>query len=503
MEAFHKVYRSSSPGDCSAQVRFRIFLIFAIGGITRHRAGLTQEHPFGYYLAAMASLDSVPLIGSPDAIQNSLLIARFGMYHHIGTSLWDISHFCMRQCIELGYHAPPRSPISLIEEQKRRRIFWECYILDRYSSGMLGRPFALSDDSISVELPVLADDETVRAAAEETTLSDLSALSMGKTTEVSVFVMCIQLRRVSSSVHTELSKFRMQQSCSAQSNAASFTSAGHVQTLVHHYLAELDLWRQNAPVFNPPGSLYERPEYHDFLLEKDKLNLIRGAMHIAPKHSNGSPPPDLLALCLPSAVRVIALYHGMLVKRQITWTRSYFQGIFTAGLSVLFCLSLNPATTSPGDIGPTHALVLCSQILHMFQKEMPDVQSFGKVFDELMDLLNRKLQAPVDRGLQPPPTVPGGCRNIVQPDIENGPQWMGYSAERPMFYDAVRDSGTQAAPGLEFSDLEFTLESLGEDGIEWPLHNEEFMESLTAGLGEYAWGFGGDDTHLWDQFDFA
>lgn len=61
-------------------------MIFAISAITRYRAGLTTEHPYGYYLAAQSYIGDVALIGNLDAIQNLLLVARFGMYHHIGKS---------------------------------------------------------------------------------------------------------------------------------------------------------------------------------------------------------------------------------------------------------------------------------------------------------------------------------------------------------------------------------------------------------------------------------
>ena len=85
--------RAGDEAQCNPQDLFRLFMLFAISGVTRYRSGLSKEHPFGYYLAALAHIGSVQLIGTPDAIQNSLLIGRFGMYHHVGTSLWDISHF--------------------------------------------------------------------------------------------------------------------------------------------------------------------------------------------------------------------------------------------------------------------------------------------------------------------------------------------------------------------------------------------------------------------------
>ena len=141
---------------------------------------------------------------------------------------------------------------------------------------------------------------------------------------------------------------------------------------VQNFLAQLDAWRQAAPVYSDPKSLYERPEWYDFLLEKDKSILIRGAMHTAPKLSNNAPPADLLVLSLRCATKVILLYSEMLEKKYITWTRSYFQGIFAAGMSVIFYLSLKSDTADDlsldTEVSPAVALQTCSQVLHTFEK---------------------------------------------------------------------------------------------------------------------------------------
>jgi hypothetical protein len=513
--------RAGDESQCIPQDLFRLFMLFAISGVTRYRSGLSKEHPFGYYLAALAHIASVPLIGTPDAIQNSLLIGRFGMYHHVGTSLWDISHFCLRQCIELGYHAPPQSPVTAIEEQKQRRIFWECYILDRYSSGILGRPFAIADEDISVELPVLADDEVLKAA-NITSLSDVSNVAPSLPTEVSVFVFCIQLRQISSKIHTEFNSGRRQTSRSAQSTPMPFTSAGYVQMKVHDFLAQLESWRQNAPVFADPNSLYERPEWYDFMLEKDKLTLFRGAMHTAPKLSNNSPPADLLALSLRSAIRVITLYSEMLEKKYITWTRSYFQAIFAAGLSVLFCLgldrsamdqeSVSPSTELPSPVATLH---MCSQVLHTFEKEMPDVRSFAVVFDELKDLSIRKLQQqqqkPTDKSNQPAQhgylTIPA-FQTTQTTDFSNFNQNLNHTNPSQPTHQSTHPAAQNSSstdwsrPSTNNFDLFPPSSGTGtgqEPLLEWPMLTEEFMENLEAGLGEYAWGFAGDDLYPWNN----
>ena len=500
LEVYNKVYMPLGDVQCTSQDLFRLFMLFAISGVTRYRAGLSKEHPFGYYKAALTHIGSIPLIGCPDSIQNSLLIGRFGMYHHIGQSLWDISHFCMRQCIELGYHAPPRKSLPAIEEQKQRRIFWECYILDRYSSGILGRPFAIADEDISCELPILADDEALKAA-NINSLSEVSDIAPSQPTEVSVFVFYIKLRQISSRIHTEFNSGRRQSARSANSTPMPFTSAGYVHMKVQNFLAQLNEWRQAAPVYSDPKSLYERPEWYDFLLEKDKSILIRGAMHTAPKLSNNAPPADLLVLSLRCATRVILLYSEMLEKKYITWTRSYFQGIFAAGMSVIFYLSLKSDTADDlsldTEVSPAVALQTCSQVLHTFEKDMPDVRSFAVIFDELKDLSLRNVQQGHSKLTQfahvgiPADQVTTGAMQIGEPS-----DWPVLHNRTQSQADNVNWNG-QAIDGANWDNSILGEFSMGEDGLGWPVLSEEFMENLEAGLGEYAWGFAGDDHFYW------
>lgn len=83
MATFNRIYHPS--GDpASAQDHFRLFMVFALSGVTRYRASDSTDHPYGYHLAAQKYMSNTPLVGSLDAIQNLLLVARFGMYHHIG-----------------------------------------------------------------------------------------------------------------------------------------------------------------------------------------------------------------------------------------------------------------------------------------------------------------------------------------------------------------------------------------------------------------------------------
>jgi hypothetical protein len=57
----------------------------------------------------------------------------------------------MRTCIENSFHKSNRT-LPQLDEQVRRRVFWACYINDRHSSSVLGRPVALQDEDIEIEV---------------------------------------------------------------------------------------------------------------------------------------------------------------------------------------------------------------------------------------------------------------------------------------------------------------------------------------------------------------
>jgi hypothetical protein len=55
----------------------------------------------------------------------------------------------------MGFHRrTPRKRRPLMETEMRKRVFWSCYCLDRQVSIILGRPFAISDRDIDVEVSI-------------------------------------------------------------------------------------------------------------------------------------------------------------------------------------------------------------------------------------------------------------------------------------------------------------------------------------------------------------
>jgi hypothetical protein len=192
----------------------------------------------------------------------------------------------------------------------------------------------------------------------------------------------------------------------------------------------------------------------------------------------------------------------MLKTSYITWTRSYFQGIFTAGLSILFCINtgshidLGP---SPDGIHPHSTLQLCSEVLHSFEREMPDVRSFAIVFDELTDAVIRKVQPNPDEDTVNEQTSLSTNEHRLPRDSTQG-----VSVQRAQIQSANTTNEFNAlSMDVDMSATYLNNFSAEAADLDWPIMTEEFMENLEAGLGEYAWGFAGDDLYDWTLPDVA
>lgn len=151
-------------------------------------------------------------------------------------------------------------------------------------------------------------------------------------TEMSVFVLFIKIRRISSRIQCDFFNAGKHRSRTGQSTPSSVIAAGHTQINVYQYLQEPESRRLQAPIFADPSMLCERQEWYDFLLEKEKLVLLRGSIHSAQKQRNGMPSLHLLKSCIQSAAKSIDLDANLFYQGHITWSRTYFQAIFSGAV---------------------------------------------------------------------------------------------------------------------------------------------------------------------------
>lgn len=381
-----------------------------------------------------------------ESIQDLLLIGRFGIYHHIGTSIWEITQLCMRLCIEQGLHKPPVTSRTLLQEQLERRVFWECYVIDRYSSITLDRPLAIADRDIRVLLPVDIDDEDLDAAQSVSSL-DVFTTGPGHS-ELTVFFTSVRHRQITSKIHSRLR-------LSPSTERSSITASGRIYIDLYQLLDELDSWRETVPAFDHPQCVYETKDWSDLRWMRERLLLVRKAMDLVPKRGN-SPPADLVSLCLDNAIQVIAIFCRLYSSKQITYTRSYFQTLFTAGLSVIFCLSGQAGTENRG----MDALAQCQHALKQLGHDLPDAVQYVAIYEALYRHLQSTASSTVDY-------LPGPDSNWPSPPT--------------------------SLPAIDAPDDSTLYSALFWDDAVW---------NMEAGLGEYAYG-NPHDISLWDDGAFS
>jgi hypothetical protein len=256
------------------------------------------------------------------------------------------------------------------------------------------------------------------------------------------------------------------------------------------------------------------------MYEKDRLLLARGAMYNVPArpYSGGGVIKEILTACYTSATRTIELYAELRSKKSITWTRSYFQVIFTAGLTVIYCVSLDVLKDFPesdlSQTDPLRALNLCSTVLNMFKEKMPDAGSFAVVFDVM------KEECIKDRfagSLLPPISS-----ITASTAIDNSQQVLDLSTSHlhqahPVSFDTLHPSlenptGAVLPPiSQQHTNIDHFMAHNYADMTHGDAHippdfglglTDDLMNQLEAGLGEYAWGTINMDVNFWDQFTF-
>lgn len=90
-----------------------------------------------------------------ETVQFLVLLGVHGQRSPYGAGAWSQIRFATSVCIEMGLHkkgATSSSESLLRDAEIRRRVFWSCYSLDRVTSIVLGRTFAIADRDINIEV---------------------------------------------------------------------------------------------------------------------------------------------------------------------------------------------------------------------------------------------------------------------------------------------------------------------------------------------------------------
>lgn len=206
-----------------------LWLVYATGAQV---SGLREDVSALYHTCAIRHLEAAVQEHDLTAVQALLALVQYQYRASDGPSSWQLVGVVLRLCIENSYHcknseASLTAPRSFYEDQLTRRFFWTAYLFDRMVSTVLRRPYGISDNDISVELPIDIDfADTDPEPSSAAVIQDPNSV-----TSMSSAIHHLRIYRLKSKIARETESPR---------------GVADYQVVVQ-LLAELDAWKRQSP----------------------------------------------------------------------------------------------------------------------------------------------------------------------------------------------------------------------------------------------------------------
>lgn len=149
-----------------------LYLVMAIGCRTLERAGQIPSETARRFDVAYSDIIQECLTGaSVESVQILVLLALYSLFDPKGASAYSIVGIAARQAMVLGLtrRAPDEHVQPPAETERKNRLYWSIFVLDRMMSVSQGLPVALIDENASIPLPGLMVEEF--ASTERTTFA--------------------------------------------------------------------------------------------------------------------------------------------------------------------------------------------------------------------------------------------------------------------------------------------------------------------------------------------
>ncbi|KAF4954357.1 hypothetical protein FSARC_12154 [Fusarium sarcochroum] len=375
-QQLERLYTGNPPytGHEKTQDLFQLHMIFAIGAMRspgRWREDCARDH----YLTAIRKEAHLTTVPAPAQVQNLLLVFVFATLHDVGiASTWEIIRQAMRVCVKYGFHSRETAVDDALSEQLRRRIFWSAYISDRYSSQNLGRPTALAEEDVTVDIPMNQDDDTIKAGEPEIP---------GRYTEVTNLIRHTLLRRLGTNARTALNRLSRQRASLTEQIEATkaWTDA-------------LEAWYNSSIVKPNPTNAYETKEYLDINFHRERMKFLSYLVLPSDAQDTTASIEHSWQYTL-SAYQILLSYQKQSNDGFLAPNWTYVQDVLKSGFGILYCAVGIPeqrrrSNEGAGLLPPeldtiVNALKLCGETLKQITAEWQTVQRHANAFVQMSE----------------------------------------------------------------------------------------------------------------------
>ncbi|KAK9478297.1 fungal-specific transcription factor domain-containing protein [Lipomyces japonicus] len=347
---------------------FKLHMIYAIGARYLQLTGTyAYIPPDTHYHIAVKYLDILSDSPIIDVIEKLLLVVVFQLRSPSGPGIWHLTGFAMRLCVEAGFHRKLCIK-SALEDQRRKKIFWSLYVLERSVSLTLGRPFCIADRDIDVELPANVDEEI---RDEEELRNAIATSRMDSFTSLTSSIFVTKIKIISAHIQEKIYRVDKPQVTSEK----KFTALRK----------ELDDWRDAVLRLSVLKPLSSTPTPKLWLSEEYYLLNYHSNMRLllVPKLPIVSSDSEEFKQCLRSSGQLCQIYKRLhQYLRTVSYSFLALQASFMAGITMIYCYTKDQSILDTTFLADIRA---CSTVLYIIAERWPASKHFRDSFEAFLN----------------------------------------------------------------------------------------------------------------------
>ncbi|RDW77004.1 hypothetical protein BP6252_05057 [Coleophoma cylindrospora] len=143
------------------ELPMKLFLVMAIGCTTLRRIGRVSEGAFTRFKVPYQTVMAECLAKlDMESVETLLLLFMYSLYDPVGVSPWTICGILSSHVTQLGFGRQPLAGTPSDIAERRKRLFWSVFSMDRLKAVATGMPFSLQDEKTNITLPSLTAAES-------------------------------------------------------------------------------------------------------------------------------------------------------------------------------------------------------------------------------------------------------------------------------------------------------------------------------------------------------
>jgi Fungal specific transcription factor domain len=318
------------------------------------------------------------------------------------------------------------NPQNVRLDQHRKRLFWSIYIFERKTALVLGRPFALSDEEIDLELPMNIDDNEDEERNLIVALDVEASSRRLEMTTLSYHRFLVELYQIHTEIRMTLHQLKKAQT-KEQAQQRLTALFEQLENWRKQVVNTFDFHMQNKPrtpkslssnrgralVDGEPGSsgdqgVHQRPfevEKAELLLEyhKARRSLLQPLMTEG-RSFFPFDTADYLA-CADASGQICQLYRRVHRLSPVPFSLRDLHAVFVAGFTLIYCICSCPSIYSAQLASNVGA---CSTVLYVITEQWSSAKEYRDAFEivaeKMMDSA-RKHQENSAKGRLPYPDL--------------------------------------------------------------------------------------------------